>query len=158
MLDLINEYGNCASFLGLILSFITMLLTGTVRNRVNSILKNQKEEDEIRKNRNKFIKNIDAILTYVKTNDNIQMFSKECYEQLDEIVQCYINNWNTLNKFDKRFGSLIKNIQFRYRWSSVKKMFINRLEEQGSKNEVKNNNVELTSYISFLVYLKTFVK
>lgn len=157
-MELINKYGNCASFLGLILSFITMVLTGTVRNRVNGILKNQKEEDVIRKNRTIFIKNLDNILTYVKTGDNAQMFSKECYEQLDEIVQCYINNWNTLNKLDKPFESLIKKIQLRFRWSSVKKMYKNGFEEQGSKNEEKKYKVELTSYISFLTFLKSFIK
>ena len=65
----IDRMGNLASVLGLILSIITLILTGTVKSQIKKIVKRQMDEQEIEENRDKFIRELDELLTYAKTKD-----------------------------------------------------------------------------------------
>ena len=45
----IDRMGNLASVLGLILSIITLILTGTVKSQIKKIVKRQMDEQEMKK-------------------------------------------------------------------------------------------------------------
>ena len=154
LLEFIDKYGNVASFLGLLLSLITLILTGTVKSRVNSILKVQKSENEIASNRATYLNNLDSILTYVKTGKVNQVFSRESYEQLETIYQCFVRNWDTLNSLDNHFVKISNKMIFHFKWWRLKKVYSDKIKEQ----DEKKIEFEEIKYIRYLIYLKGFIR
>lgn len=153
LLDFINKYGNVASFLGLLLSCFTLLLTGTVKGRVNSILKEQKSKREILHYKSDFLNDLDEILTYVKTGRADKLFSRDSFEKLENMYQCFVRNWNTLYSLDNHIINIWQKTQFYFKWWRLKKEFREKIKEKDEKIEFDD-----TKYISYLLYLKNLVK
>lgn len=148
----IDRMGNLASVLGLILSIITLILTGTVKSQIKKIVKRQMDEQEIEENRDKFIRELDELLTYAKTKDYTKLREMDSYSIINEIVLCYLNNWSTLNLYNKWTESCVNKYHLKIKWNRIQKIYGDDIRSEEMKNK------KLRDYIAFVQLLKSIIK
>lgn len=148
----VDQMGNLASVLGLILSIITLILTGTVKSQIKKIVKRQMDEQEIEENRDKFIRELDELLTYAKTKDYTKLREMDSYSIINEIVLCYLNNWSTLNLYNKWTESCVNKYRLTIKWNRIQKIYGDDIRSEEMKNK------KLRDYIAFVQLLKSIIK